>query len=96
VAAEDEVLAEMKALLKNMASLQEIHYATHYTYTSDLDELFSDPRRAGPGDLMAEVLFAGQDGWALKVGDPESDAQCIIGYGLFVPMGWQPGELRCF
>lgn len=96
VAADPEVLAGMKSLLKIMASLEEIYYSNHYTYTSDLDELFSGSPSPRPTDLVMEVLFADSNGWALRVGDPGSDAQCIIGYGYFVPMGWQPGTIRCF
>ena len=90
-----EVLAEIRSLIKNMASLQEIHYAGHYTYTDDPDLLFGDPRSRVPDGLTVDILFAGTQGWAGVVTHPESGGRCVLAYGFFVPMGWQPGAVIC-
>ncbi len=91
-----EVMAEIRSLLKNMASLEEIHYAGHYSYTADTDVLFADPRARVPDGLVVDILFAGPEGWAAMVTHPGSGGRCVMAYGFFVPMGWQPGSLICF
>jgi hypothetical protein len=90
-----EVVAEIKSLLKNMASLEEIHYAGHNSYTPDTKVLFADPRTRPPDELSVNILFAGVDGWAAMVTHPGTGARCVMAYGPFVPMGWQPGALIC-
>ncbi|MFH1766106.1 MAG: 6-bladed beta-propeller [Gemmatimonadota bacterium] len=90
-----EVMAGIRSLVKNMASLQEIHYSEHYTYTQDLDVLFGDPRARIPDELVVEILFAGTQGWAGVVTHPQSGGRCVLTYGFFVPMGWQPGTVIC-
>lgn len=90
-----EVMAEIRSLLKNMASLQEIHYSDHHSYTKDMDALFGDPRTRIPYELAVDILFAGTQGWAGMVTHPESGGRCVLAYGFFVPMGWQPGAVIC-
>ena len=91
----EEAMAAIRSLLKNMASLQEIHYSEHYTYTPETDVLFGEPRSRVPDELAVEILFAGTQGWAAHVTHPESGGRCIMAYGYFVPMGWQPGAIIC-
>jgi hypothetical protein len=91
----EEVLAGIRALLKNMASLEEIYYANHYTYTRDLDALLENSRGGIPDDLAVDILYAGTEAWAVMVSHPESAGRCVMGYGRFVPMGWQPGAIVC-
>jgi len=91
----DEVMAGIRSLIKTLASLQEIHYSEHYTYTQELDALFGDPRVQIPTELEVDILFAGTQGWAGLVTHPESEGRCVLAYGYFVPMGWQPGGVIC-
>jgi hypothetical protein len=91
----EETMAGIRSLLKNMASLQEIYYSRHYTYTEDLDALFRSSRVGIPDDLAVDILFAGTEGWALMVSHPDTGGRCLMAYGAFVPMGWQPGALIC-
>ena len=91
----EEVLAGIRSLVKNLASLQEIHYSDHFTYTQDLEQLFVGSRARVPEELQVEILFAGSEGWAGMVTHPESEGRCVLSYGFFVPMGWQPGAVIC-
>ncbi len=91
----EEVLAEVRSLLKNMASLQEIHYSQHYTYTPDPEALFATARVRVPDGIAVEILFAGSEGWATRVSHETSGAACVMAYGFYVPMGWQPGAVIC-
>jgi len=88
----EEVMAQIRSLIKTMASLEEIYYSSHYTYTTDLDALFGG---ALPDDLTIDVLFGDSQGWAARVSHPESSGSCVLAYGFYVPMGWQPGAVIC-
>jgi hypothetical protein len=92
---EGKVLAPLKSLVKSLASLQEIHYSDHYTYTADTESLFSDPRARIPDGLAVTILFAGRQGWMGTVTDTDSGKYCALAYGAYVPMGWAPGMLIC-
>lgn len=94
-AAEEEILQPIRAFVKNLASLQEIHYADNYSYTTDTEELFSHSRTGVPDGLEVTILFAGAEGWMGTVTDEESGRYCALAYGSFVPMGWSPGEVVC-
>jgi hypothetical protein len=93
--ASQEVVDEIRGLIRNMAVLQEMHYAENWTYTSDLDALFADPRVDVPDEMAVSILFGGTRGWAGMVTHRESEARCVLAYGFFVPMGWQPGAIIC-
>jgi len=92
---EEEKLRPVKDLVKNLASLQEIHYADHYTYAADVDSLFSHPRARIPEGLGVTILFAGPEGWMGTVTDYASGKYCALTYGFHVPMGWAPGIVIC-
>lgn len=92
---EQEVLAPLKDTMKKVATLEEIYYSEHYTYTSDTGELFSDPRIPVPHDLETTIFFAGGEGWMGRVTDPGSGRFCVLSYGSYVPMGWTPGMVIC-
>ena len=89
------MLAPVKSLVKTLASLEEIHYADHYSYTTDLESLFSDPRARIPDGLEVTVLFATPEEWMGTVTDVDSGKYCALAYGFYIPMGWSPGELIC-
>ena len=92
---EEEALAPVKNLLKNLASLQEIHYSDNYSYTRDTEILFSDPRARVPEGLSVTILFASQEGWMGTVTDTDSGKYCALAYGAYIPMGWTPGTVIC-
>lgn len=90
-----EVLVGLRSLVKSLASLEEIYYSENYTYTTDLQSLFAGSRARVPQGLQVDILFAGAEGWAGMVTHPESGGRCVLAYGFFVPMGWQPGSVIC-
>jgi hypothetical protein len=90
-----EVLAGIRSMVKSLASLEEIHYSENYTYTTDLQALLAGSRARIPQGLQVDILFAGTEGWAGMVTHPESGGRCVLAYGFFVPMGWQPGSVIC-
>lgn len=92
---ERELLAPVKAFMKNLASLEEIYYSDHYTYTTDTDALFANSRTRPPEEMDIDILMAGDRGWVVAVTHTESGAFCTMAYGAHVPMGWVPGTLIC-
>lgn len=92
---EQALLAPLKSLMKNMASLEEIYYSEHYTYTTDLDALFSETRTKVPAGVTVSVFFAVPEGWMGRVTDDDSGRFCVLTYGFYVPMGWVPGMVLC-
>ena len=92
---EEEELAAVKSLVKILASVQEIHYSHNYTYTADLESLFSDSRAGIPEGLTVTILFAGQEGWMGTVTDTGTGKYCALAYGAYIPMGWTPGTVIC-
>ncbi len=89
--AQEEFLALIRGSLKQMASAQEIHYATHYTYTAEVDSLEWE----APEGLVADVVRAGTRGWTAVFTHPGLDRICGLSYGFNVPPGWQPGAIVC-
>ncbi len=81
--------------MKWMASLQEINYAEHYSYTADVSDLFSNARQKVPDGVEVRVLFASPEGWMGTASDSESGDYCALAYGFFIPMGWTPGMVIC-
>lgn len=93
--AEEEALAPLRDVTMNLASLQEIHYSEHYSYTTDLEALFSDPRFRLPNEVQVHILFADTRGWMSTVTDQASGQYCALAYGFYIPMGWTPGTVVC-
>lgn len=93
--AEEEALAPLRSVTKSLASLQEIHYSEAYSYTTDLEVLFSDPRFGLPDGVRVQILFADDRGWMGTVTDEASGQYCALAYGFYIPMGWSPGTVVC-
>lgn len=89
--AESEFLDAIRESLKHMAMAQEVHYASHGTYTSEIDSL--DWER--PENLVADVVTAGARGWTVVFTHPAIDRICGLGYGYTVPPGWPNGAIVC-
>jgi hypothetical protein len=92
---EEAALAPVKTLVKNLASLEEIHYAEHYGYTADLETLFGNMDSELTEGLAVTILFATRQGWAATVTHLETGVYCALSYGRPIPMGWTPGEIIC-
>lgn len=93
-APDPEVLAGMRATVKIMASLQEINYAEHSTYTTDVEDL-GGLRGDLPEDVGVEIPYAGTDGWMVVLTHRPTGKMCVLTYGYYVPMGWSPGRVIC-
>ncbi len=93
-APDPEVLAGMQATVKIMASLQEIHYSEHFTYTTKLEDL-GGLRRDLREEVGVEVPYAGTDGWMVILTHRPTGKMCVLAYGYCVPMGWSPGRVIC-
>ena len=87
----DEVRSVIVSLLKNMASLQEIHYSENFTYTSDISNLPIEV----PDEVRVTFIGAGPTGWTGLFHHIESGSSCVLSYGLTVPIGWMPGSIIC-
>jgi len=88
---EAEFLAMIRNAIKQMASAQEIHYATHYSYTSEIDSLTWE----APEGLVVDFVDAGTRGWTAVFTHPGFDRICGLSYGFDVPAGWRPGAIVC-
>jgi len=89
--AESDFLDAIREALKRMAVAQEIHYADHGTYTSEIDSL--DWERSE--NLVVDVVTAGTRGWTAVFTHPALDRICGLGYGFTVPPGWPNGGIVC-
>jgi hypothetical protein len=85
----------VKSLVKHLASLEEIHYASHYGYTSDAEALLMDLGRELTQGLTVNILYATRQGWAGAVTHDETGVRCVLAYGHPTPMGWAGGEVIC-
>jgi hypothetical protein len=88
---EAEFLAMIRTAIRQMASAQEIHYATHYGYTSETDSLTWE----APEGLEVDFVDAGTRGWTAVFTHPGLDRICGLSYGFDVPAGWRPGAIAC-
>ena len=87
----DELMQLMRGTIKQMATSQEIHYASNMTYTARLDSLEFEQ----PEGLEINFVMANSRGWAAVFTHPGMDRVCGLGYGYVVPPGWVPGMIVC-
>lgn len=88
---EVEFLATIRTAIKTMASAQEVHYSTHYTYTTETDSLEWE----APEGLVVDFVEAGTQGWTAVFTHPGFDRICGLSYGFNAPAGWRPGSVVC-
>ena len=87
----DELLQLMRGAIRQMASKQEMHYASNMTYTTRLDALEFEQ----PEGLEVDFVIANARGWAAVFTHPGMDRVCALAYGSVVPPGWTPGSVIC-
>ncbi|MDT8369998.1 MAG: hypothetical protein RQ745_12395 [Longimicrobiales bacterium] len=87
----DGIWTTLRGIFKQMASRQEIHYASNGSYTTDLDAMAFEL----PDEVRVDFLNAGPTGWTGIATHPPTGAFCLISCGLTVPMGWQSGAVTC-
>ena len=88
---EKQVRTEIVAAIKTMAGAQEIHYATHMTYTTEIDSL----KWEQPENVTVDFVNANARGWSAVFTHRGFDRICGLGYGFNIPPGWQPGMVLC-
>jgi hypothetical protein len=72
-------MAETTALLRNMASLQEIYYSTRGSYTASLDSLQPGDRAIElPEGLEVALLAADARGWMAQTHSAASGTTCLL------------------
>jgi hypothetical protein len=93
----DEIRGLARQALYATASAQEIHYASNYTYTTDLQTLLEERRRGPeiPEGVDVAIILADNRGWIGTVTHRETQFTCGLAYGAYLPMGWPPGSLIC-
>lgn len=89
---EDAARDLMRQSIRMIASAQEIHYSTAYTYTTAIDSLTAFEQPAG---LDIDFAFANARGWAAVFTLPGYDRVCALAYGFGIPPGWRPGMILC-
>lgn len=89
---EEELMAEIRSAVKNMASAQEIHYSGNMTYTTRIDSLEAFEQ---PETIHVDFLRADARGWAGVFTHSSVDRICALAYGFNSPPGWMPGRVLC-
>lgn len=89
---------DLNSAMKQVASLQEIHYAEHLTYTVDLEVLSMAfrPRFQLPEGVAFEPLRADRDGWMARLVGREDGQGCLLSYGRFGLVGVPAGTVICW
>ncbi|MEM7414210.1 MAG: hypothetical protein AAF389_01865 [Gemmatimonadota bacterium] len=92
VPTEEELMDLVRSSIRSIASAQEMHYSTAFSYTADLAEL-GDIQ--APEALMVHIAQANDRGWVGIFTHAASDRACVLGYGFTIPAGWSPGYVAC-
>lgn len=88
---EEDFQAEIMTVMRQVASAQEIHYSTHYTYTDIVDSLRLEPTET----IEFDVIVGNRSGWAGVFTHPGLKHICGLGYGAAGPPGWPGGRFVC-
>lgn len=81
----------IRAFLRNLTTVQELHYARHGTYTTSLDALDAEQ----PPELHVLIAAADARGWLALAIPKDRDVICTMTVGAAVPVGWTPGVVTC-
>jgi hypothetical protein len=84
-------MLSVRDAIKRMAVAQEIHYASHMTYTPEADSL--DWER--PVGVEVTFVEGNARAWSAAFTHPAMDRVCALAYGFNVPAGWLPGMVVC-
>ncbi len=87
----EEFKDRIRDAIRRLASAQEIHYSTRYTYTAAVDSLAWER----PEGVGVDLVAADRRGWAGVFTHPALDFICGLGYGASVPPGWLAGHVVC-
>lgn len=89
---EDELMAEIRSAIRQMAGAQEIHYSSNFTYTTDLEALEAFD---APESIVVDFVRGDARGWAGVFSHASIDRICGLAYGFGTPPGWMPGMVIC-
>jgi hypothetical protein len=83
VTAVDSAQYSMRTALRMLATVQEIHYSQHYTYSRDVDALRAAGRPGSvPADVLVKVVFASDQGHGMVATHPLLPGQsCVMWVG---------------
>ena len=87
-----EVLAPLRAAMKDLATWQEIHYSEAGSYTADLKRF---ARWEPPRGVTIRIVKATARGWTAVMIDDRTGATCGMSYALIPPVGWPSGAVVC-
>ena len=88
---DEEFMTRIRDAIRRMASAQEIHYSTHYTYSAAIDSLSWER----PEGVNVDIVTADRRGWVGVFSHPSLEFICGLGYGAAVPPGWPAGGVVC-
>jgi hypothetical protein len=91
VAAPEDFDAALRGAIKNAATMQELYYSSHFSYTTNSDSLALEPEDG----IEFHFLQADDRGWSAIVLHPALDYLCGLGYGAATPPGWPGGHIMC-
>jgi hypothetical protein len=91
----DDLESAARSAMKQAATSQEIHYATHFRYSDSADSLDLDLDADLPDGLRVHVLRGDDRGWTGIVTHPALDRICGLGFGNATPAGWPTGMVVC-
>lgn len=89
---EEALMSAIKTGLRSTVIAQEMHYASHGSYTPFFDSL---ELRERPEGVVVDIVHGGSRGWAAVFTHPEVDRICGLAYGNPMPPGWMPGAMNC-
>ncbi len=81
VVPDEESLSEMRGIVRNMASSQEIHYSDNFNYASSLEAMDIQL----PEHLHGHLFGVGSTGWMIAVDNVEAASRCIMIVGRPLP-----------
>ena len=76
--------------IRSLAGSQEIHYATHSTYSASTDSLAWSAE-----EVDVAITQADARGWIGVFTSPSEPTVCAMAYGFPIPPGWRMGQLLC-
>jgi len=91
----DSIATRFRAILRNAATEQEIHYSVHGTYTLQIDSIMRASTSEIPESIGFDVLHADERGWSMVLTSAGHSGLCAIRYGSGGPPTLRSGVVAC-